>query len=369
MFLSKLSLIGFKNYESLEIEFNAKVTGLYGNNGQGKTNLLDAIYYLCFGKSFLQQNDTQHIRFGSEFFLVQGDFVAQAEVPKTHQISIGVKKGAPKAIKCNAKEYERIAEHIGLIPLVMISPTDTELVGEGSELRRKFMDGIISQYDRPYLLALQSYNRTLKQRNALLKHFHTARFFDPSMLEVYNEQLSETGEVIHKTRLSFLEFFVPLFKSYYAEISGGSEQPELIYQSTLNATNWSDGFLKSTEKDRQVQFTTFGIHKDDLAFELDQHPLKKFGSQGQRKSYVLALKMAQYTLIADRSKKPPILLLDDIFDKLDENRLTHLLGLIEKMDAGQVFITDTEYDRLNRVLGKMHWTYTLLQVTDGALTA
>lgn len=362
MHLDSLTLVNFKNYESAEIQFHSRINGIYGNNGQGKTNLLDAVYYLSFCKSFFNAIDVQNIKTDQDFFLLQGSFRENEEEIKVH---CGVKKGFNKVFKKNSKEYEKLADHIGTIPLVMISPSDTDLIHEGSELRRKFVDGIISQFDRRYLDNLQHYQRVVKQRNAVLKHFYEHRRFDAEMLSIYNEQLEQYGAPVFEQRRNFLETFKPLFTHYFQLLTGTEEIPGIEYESSLTTSNWKDGFEHTVTKDRAVQYTNFGVHKDDLAFQLNGQTLKRFGSQGQQKTYVIALKLAQFHCIRDQSGKTPILLLDDIFDKIDDSRVNKLMELINEHHFGQILITDTEQSRLADILNRITGEHKLIEIRKG----
>lgn len=362
MYLDSVSLLNFKNYESADIQFHSKINGIYGDNGQGKTNLLDAIYYLTFCKSFFNPVDTQNIRSGQEFFMVQGQFHDNSD---QLNISCGVKRGFNKVFKKNSKEYDKLADHIGTIPLVMISPADTDLIHEGSEVRRKFIDGIISQFDREYLNSLQHYQRVLKQRNAVLKHFYESRKFDADMLAIYNEQLETHGQPVYQKRKEFLDSFVTVFIKYFQLLTNSEEVPGIEYDSQLNSESWTQGFEGTSGKDRAVQFTNFGVHKDDLSFLLNEFPLKKFGSQGQQKTYVIALKLAQFECIQTRLGKTPILLLDDIFDKIDDKRVGRLMALINGDNFGQIFITDTERERLEQILNRINGEHKLIEIVKG----
>ncbi len=362
MHLDSLTLVNFKNYESAEVQFHSRINGIYGNNGQGKTNLLDAVYYLSFCKSFFNPIDVQNIKTDLEFFMLQGNFVEQQEEFRVH---CGVKKGFSKVFKKNNKEYERLADHIGTIPLVMISPADTDLIHEGSEVRRKFLDGIISQFDRKYLDDLQNYQRVVKQRNAVLKHFYENRRFDAEMLGIYNEQLEQYGTPVFEKRTVFIETFSPLFIHYFQWLTGTEEVPGIVYESSLINTNWTEGFEQTVAKDRAVQYTNFGVHKDDLSFQLNGQPLKRFGSQGQQKTYVIALKLAQFHCIKEQLGKTPILLLDDIFDKIDDLRVNKLMELINRNEFGQILITDTERSRLEEILNRISGEHKLIEIKKG----
>lgn len=347
MFLRQLSLINFKNYPEFEAEFSEKVNCFVGNNGIGKTNLLDAIHYLSFCKSYFNVSDSQNIRHEESFFVVRGEFDKAGE---QNEVYCGLKRNQKKIFKRNKREYERLSEHIGLFPLVMISPSDSELINGSSELRRKFLDGVIAQYDKLYLDKLIAYNQVLKQRNALLKHFYENRNFDSETLEVWDDQLVTHGRLILERRLEFLRRFIPLFNHYYRFISDSREEVSLHYESSLGETDFKTALLTSLPRDRQVQYTTLGPHKDDLEFLIGRYSLKKFASQGQQKSYLLALKLAQFEFIKDEKHTTPLLLLDDIYDKLDEARFTRLMEMVSGAKFGQVFITDTHPERMEQLL-------------------
>jgi DNA replication and repair protein RecF len=353
MFLRHLSLVNFKNYAEFESGFSPKVNCFVGDNGMGKTNLLDAIHYLSFCKSFFNPIDSQNIRHNEGFFVIQGHFEKWGEETEVY---CGIKRHHKKVFKRNKKEYDRLSEHIGQFPLVMISPSDTELIHGSSELRRKFLDGIISQYDKFYLDKLIEYNQALRQRNALLKNFAESRTFDSESIGIWDEQLSLHGSAISERRLAFLTEFIPLFNEHYRFISdsatGSREEVALEYRDSLNGRDLKTGLMTSLARDRSLQHTTVGPHKDDLDFTLGGHSLKKFASQGQQKSYLLALKLAQFEFIKTQKKTSPLLLLDDVYDKLDESRFTRLLELVSGEKFGQVFITDTHPARMNELLNQ-----------------
>jgi DNA replication and repair protein RecF len=362
MYLKQLSLINFKNYEDFEAQFSEKINCFVGNNGMGKTNLLDAIYYLSFCKSYFNTVDSQNIKHGESFFVLQGWFNKFEENIEVH---CGLKRGQKKIFKKNKIEYERLSEHIGAFPLVMISPSDSELIYESSEVRRRFLDGIISQYDKVYLDKLINYTHVLKQRNALLKHFYETRTFDAESLDIWDEQLIIFGTVILQKRLQFLEQFIPLFNHYYQFISESKEEVALHYQNSLEENDFKTTLANALPRDRAVGYTTIGPHKDDLEFTIAGFSLKKFASQGQQKSYLLALKLAQFDFIKKQKNTKPLLLLDDIYDKLDEQRFTKLLDLVSSDDFGQVFITDTHPERIQVLLNSKHIDAKLFLVENG----
>lgn len=364
MLLERLSLINFKNHDEAQLEFCPKFNCFVGNNGMGKTNLLDAIHYISFCKSFFNSVDSQNIKHDLPFFSIQGWINKNG---KTDEIFCGVKRGHKKQFKHNKKEYDRLSEHIGLYPLVMISPSDIELIWDGSEVRRKFMDSIISQYDKVYLEKLIAYNHVLQQRNALLKQFHENRSFDSTTLEIWDEQLVIHGEGIVKARIKFLEEFIPLFNKNYQFISDSTEQVSLEYDSALKDKSYKALLLASIGRDSAVHYTTVGPHRDDLEFKLMGNSLKKFASQGQQKSYLLALKLAQFEFIKEKKNTKPLLLLDDIYDKLDATRFKKLIELVSGNDFGQVFITDTHPERIQELFLNNHSPYIIYNVDNGAV--
>lgn len=347
MYLQKISLVNFKNIESQSFDFQEKINCFVGNNGVGKTNILDAIYYLSFTKSYFNSVAIQNIRHGEGFFMIEGNYLLN---DRNEKIVCSLKKGQKKILKRNDKAYGKFSEHIGQFPLVIISPADRDLVTEGSDTRRKFIDGVISQQNKTYLQDLIAYNKVLSQRNALLKYFAANRTFDALNLSVYDEQLSNYGAKIYEVRKTFLEQFIPIFNEKYQIISGDKEQVNLNYKSQLHDFDMKNVLQKSLEKDKILQYTTSGIHKDDLSFEIGDYPIKKFGSQGQQKSYLIALKLAQFEFIKQQSNVLPILLLDDIFDKLDENRVSQIIDLVNNDEFGQIFITDTHAERTENIL-------------------
>ena len=359
MFLKRLSLINYKNFDSRNFEFDSKINCLVGPNGVGKTNALDAIYHLSFGKGYFNPVATQNIKHDEDFFVIDGEF---EKLERGEKIVCSLKKGMKKIIKRNGKAYERLSDHIGLIPLVIISPTDRDLIIEGSDTRRKFIDGVISQSDKDYLQMLIKYNKILVQRNSLLKYFVANNTFDASTLLVYDEQLHNYGSEIFKKRLEFVEVFIPIFKEQYASISGGNEEVTLSYDSKLLDDDLLSLLAKTVEKDRILQYTGMGIHKDDLNFEIAGHPIKKFGSQGQQKSFLIALKFAQFHFIKKQAKTTPILLLDDIFDKLDENRVAQIVGMVDNENFGQIFISDTHAERTEEIVKNIHQSYKIFKL-------
>lgn len=365
MYLKKLSLVNFKNYEQAQIEFCETVNCITGNNGEGKTNILDAIHYLSFCKSYFNPADTQNIKYNQSFFIIQGEY--QLSNDENTEIYCAQKKAQKKVFRKNKKDYEKLSDHIGFIPLIMISPSDTDLILEGSEIRRKFIDSIISQYNKIYLDKLIEYNKVLSQRNMLLKQFAEKQYFNQDLLDIYDEQLSDAGQFIYKERVEFIKYFIGLFAKYYAYISNSKENVNIEYKSDLHYANTIDLFKKSLHRDRLTQYTQTGIHKDDLLFTMNDNIIKKFGSQGQQKSFLIALKLAQFFYVKSKKNVTPILLLDDIFDKLDDLRVNKLMQLVTEKNFGQVFITDTSAERLLYVLNKAQAVYKHFNVVNGII--
>lgn len=359
MLLKKLSIINFKNLASQSFDFEDKINCFVGENGVGKTNVLDAIYYLSFTKSYFNPVAVQNIKHGESFFVLEGHY----NVNERNEVLIcSLKKGQKKLVKRNGKAYEKFSDHIGQFPLVIISPADRDLVIEGSETRRKFVDGVISQQDKSYLHDIIAYNKVLSQRNALLKYFAANRTFDALNLEAYDAQLIDLGTRIYSKRKAFLELFTPIFNKKYQIISNEKEQVQLVYKSQLHTVDMKTLLQQSLDKDKVLQYTTAGTHKDDLSFEISNYPMKKFGSQGQQKSFLIALKLAQFEFIKQQSDMTPILLLDDIFDKLDENRVAHLVDMVNGDDFGQIFITDTHWDRTEKVIQESKKPYKIYKL-------
>ncbi len=359
MILNSLSLLNYKNFESQSFAFDTKINCFVGSNGVGKTNVLDAIYHLAFGKSYFNPVATQNIKHDADFFVVDGVFDKD---DKTEKIIVSLKRGQKKMIKRNGKVYDKFSDHIGFIPLVIISPADRDLIIEGSDTRRKFIDNVISQSNKQYLSDLINYNKVLSQRNALLKYFALNNTFNAQTLEVYNDQLNTYGTSIFKTRDAFLKAFIPIFKSRYNAISNNNEVVNLSYKSNLFEAQLSELLNKNLNKDKALQYTSVGTHKDDLIFEIEQYPIKKFGSQGQQKSFLIALKLAQFDFLKQESGVAPILLLDDIFDKLDEQRVAQIVGLVDDEHFGQLFISDTHAERTENVVKQIHQSYKIFEL-------
>ena len=345
MRLEHLHLVHFKNHSGADVSLGPQVNCFLGDNGSGKTNVLDAVHYLCFCKSYFNPIDAQNIAHDQPFMLVQGDF---ERLGTSERVSCGVQRGAKKQFKRNDKPYPRLADHIGRSPAVMIAPDDAELIQGGSEVRRKWMDAVISQYDRAYLDALIDVNKALIQRNALLRYFAENRTFDAGLLAPWNARIAPKAALIAKARRAFIEQFMPGFLATYAEISGGAEEVglELTTHVSQDATEIEARMLAAQDEDRRLRRTTVGVHKDDVVFTLGEHAMKRFGSQGQQKSFLVSLRLAQLAFIEQATGVKPILLLDDIFDKIDEKRVEALMKRVTNGTFGQVFITDTHLGRI-----------------------
>ncbi|MFK7786652.1 MAG: DNA replication/repair protein RecF [Crocinitomicaceae bacterium] len=364
MHLKKLHLFNYKNYEEAEISLSSGINCFVGKNGAGKTNVLDAVHYLSMCKSYMNAVDRQNIRFDQPFFVIQGDWMKE---DTTTNIHCAVKVGSKKVFRRNKKEYEKLADHIGQFPAVMISPYDRDLISEGSDLRRKWMDGIIAQFDRKYLDDIQKYAKVLQQRNALLKNMAEHRLFDRESIEVWNMQMVQLGERIFERRKEFLESFIPVFQKHYDSIGNESEKVSLTYRSQLNDGDFNQLLLNAERKDAVMRYSTVGTHRDDLVFEIKDHPVKKFGSQGQQKSYIIALRLAQYEWLKAQLNVTPVLLLDDIFDKLDQTRVERLIKLVHDQFFGQVLVSDTDEDRVRDIFAKNDLKSKIFRVDEGAV--
>ena len=354
MFLKRISVLNYKNFSEATFEFDDKINCFVGKNGIGKTNILDAIYHLANGKSYFNPLAVQNIKHGEEFFVIDGEFEINSRM---EQIVCSLKKGQKKTLKRNSKPYEKFSDHIGFIPLVIISPADRDLIVEGSETRRKFIDSVISQLDNSYLQKLIQYQKIISQRNALLKYFALNHVFEKDTLSIYNEQLISFGQTIFEKRKTFLTDFTPIFNKYHQEITNSAETVQLVYQSDLFEKDTFTLLEENLNKDRALQYTSVGVHKDDLSFEIDHYPIKKFGSQGQQKSFLIALKLAQFDFVKKRSGEKPILLFDDIFDKLDEFRVSKIIEMVNNEEFGQLFISDTHPERTENIVKTTHQSY------------
>ena len=368
MFLQKISLSNFKSYEYESFEFSERVNCIVGENGTGKTNLLDAIYFLALTKSSISNQDALSINHEMEYMMVEGVFwiwdlglriadysasKSAIENRKSEIITISLQRGQKKAVLRDKKAYERISEHIGKFPVVMLSPNDTDVIRDGSEERRKFFDGVMAQLDAEYLENLLQYNRLLLQRNSLLKQFTDRNYTDDLLLDIYSDPLVEVGLKLYQARNQFITNFLPIFKKHYTTLSDAREEVEMIYESEVGAENFAQVFRRNRQRDLAAQRTTMGIHKDDFIFEINGFTLRKFGSQGQQKSFVIALKLAQFEMLSQQKGFPPILLLDDIFDKLDDRRIQQLINMMADGTFSQVFITDARPERTHQLLDNL----------------
>jgi DNA replication and repair protein RecF len=362
--LLNLTLYNFKNYESLNIELHPGINCFLGNNGSGKTNLLDAIHYLSNCKSYFNPVDSQNIIFGGDQFAITGEFLRNGQ---SEQIICSVRRNQRKIFKRNHKEYERLAEHIGHLPCVMITPYDIELIWDGSEVRRKFLDSTLAQLSRGYLEDLIAYNHALLQRNTVLKTYSKQAHFPDDFLEVWDVQLAERATRIHEARNSFLRDFQVVFQRVYREISGAAENVSFHYSSELNDATMGQLLRNNNRRDKMLERTSAGVHRDDLEFLMEGHILKKFASQGQQKSFLFALKFSQYLFIKEWALVKPILLLDDFFDKIDEQRVANIMRWISANDVGQLFITDTSPIRMPEILNAANVSFKAWQTSGGKL--
>lgn len=360
MILNRISIVNYKNLEQVELSFSPKLNCFFGQNGMGKTNLLDAIYFLSFCKSAGNPIDSQNIRHEQDFFVIQGFYEGADGV--TDEVYCGMKRRQKKQFKRNKKEYTRLSDHIGFLPLVMVSPADSSLIAEGSDERRKFMDVVISQYDKEYLEALIRYNKALVQRNALLK---SERPVENDLFLVWEEMMAQAGELVFCKRDAFIQEFIPIFQSFYSFISQDKEEVGLEYNSHARGASLLEVIQESRERDKIVGHSLRGIHRDELDMSLGSFPIKREGSQGQNKTYLVALKLAQFDFLKRRGGKAPILLLDDIFDKLDAFRVEQIIKLVAGDNFGQIFVTDTNREHLDRILHKIGGDYKIYQVEQG----
>ncbi len=368
MYLKNIQLANFKNYSEAHFDFSDKVNAIVGSNGSGKTNLLDAIHYLTLCKSYFLSQDAHAVKFGEDFFAIHGEFHGFDD-ERSRKVSCIYKPGGRKVVKLNQKEYERISDHIGQFPLIMVAPYDNDVIHEGSEIRRKFFDMMISQFDKEYLHNLISYQKILAQRNILLKQFWENRHCDSALLQIYNDQLVPYGEAIHTKRAEFISTLILVFQKHYDHLSDSKESVSIVYRSELATKPFAESLAAQTQADFNAGHTTVGIHKDDYEFLMNDRSVKRFSSQGQQKSFALALKLSQFDYIYIRRKLKPILLLDDIFDKLDESRISQLLHLVGNEHFGQVFLSDTDEDRIKKILSKHGIAHKVFRVGDIAFAS
>ena len=361
MKLKNLRLLNFKNHLDSSWKFNDRVNCFVGDNGSGKTNILDAIHYLSLTKSYFNSRDSTSINFNSKYFTIKGCFIRENNFS---DIVCNVKDGFPKSVKNNDKKYKRFSDHIGNYPVVFVSPTDTILITEHSDTRRKYLDSGISQFNNFYLRTLISYNKVIKQRNGLLKHFLLTNTFDEITLSTYNKLLIKYGHIIFSERKKYLEKFIPVFQKYYTEISSGKEKVDVEYKSHINENDYLTQLNNSLKQDKISCRTSIGVHKDDLLFTLNGFSVKKHSSQGQQKSFLISLKLAQFDFLKEELGLKPILMLDDIFDKLDDKRVESLVSLVKIGTFNQVFITDTSKERSEEILKKTSSEYTIFNIDN-----
>jgi DNA replication and repair protein RecF len=364
--LEKLTLYNFKNYEDATLELAPEVNCFFGLNGSGKTNLLDAIYYLSLTKSASNASDLQNIRQGENQFFIKGQFLIKKN---RTEVLCSFIQGSKKLMSEDGNEYKKMAEHIGKYPLVLIAPNDIELIWDGSEQRRKFFDGLLSQMDHPYLENLITYTQFLRQRNGMLKLFSERGSVDQDLLDSYDNKLIPAANFIHEKRKSFLTTYHPLFEKWYQQLAGkeAKESVSISYRSDLDEVNFAELLKKNLQRDILLQRTTSGIHRDDFLFSLNTGELKKFGSQGQQKSFLIGLKLAEFQMLAQATKKKPLLLLDDIFDKLDDMRIIKLMSLVSDGNFGQIFITDARTGRSREILKEAGVKAKIFEVEEGKI--
>lgn len=364
MQLNRLNILNFKNIAHCELALSSGINCFTGDNGAGKTNVVDAVYYLSMCKSALSMTDGQSIRHGEEFFMLEGDYTAAGERSERIVCSYARRgESAGKRVKRNGKEYDRLADHIGLVPVVIVSPADSFLITEVEE-RRRWLNSFLSQLDREYLEAAVRYNRVLGERNTMLRNMAPSA---SDLLEIFDERLAAHAAVIHDRRSVLVERLRTLAERYYAALSGEREEVELHYRSDLNDSDMVSLLHRAKARDMECRYTTVGVHRDDMVMKIGGYPLRKFGSQGQQKSFLIALKLAQYTILAEHCGHKPLLLLDDLFDKLDEGRVEQLIGLVAGGSFGQIFITDCNKVRLRNILDRSGEEYSLFRVSQGAV--
>lgn len=362
MILKRISILNYKNLEQVELSFSPKLNCFFGQNVMGKTNLLDAVYFLSFCKSAGNPIDSQNICHDADFFVIQGFYEAADGTPE--EIYCGMKRRQKKQFKRNKKEYTRLSDHIGFLPLVMVSPADSELIAGGSDERRRFMDVVISQYDKEYLDALIRYNKALVQRNTLLK---SEQPVEEELFLVWEEMMAQAGEVVFRKREAFIREFIPIFQSFYSFISQDREKVGLSYDSHARDASLLEVLKESRARDQIMGYSLRGVHKDELNMLLGDFPIKREGSQGQNKTYLVALKLAQFDFLKRTGTTVPLLLLDDIFDKLDASRVEQIIKLVAGNSFGQIFITDTNREHLDRILHKVGSDYKMFRVEQGTV--
>lgn len=360
MILKQLNILNYRNIAQAELQFSPKINCFVGSNGEGKTNILDAIYFLSFTKSTANNIDSNNIRHGEEMMMVQGIYDLNGT---EEEISMGLKMKQKKHVKRNKKDYKKMSEHIGLLPLILVSPNDSELILGGSDERRRFMDMVISQFNPDYMTSLMAYNKAVQQRNAMLKAEEEP---NPDIISAYEEMMAMYGERIYAERNRFIEEFIPVFQDFYSKISGGNEKVGLRYTSHCQRGPLLEVIQRDRHKDRAIGYSLHGIHKDELEMTLDGFPIKREGSQGQNKTYLISLKLAQFNFLKHTgSQTTPLLLLDDIFDKLDAKRVEQIVQVVSNASFGQIFITDTNRENMDKILERSDNNYKIFKVKSG----
>lgn len=360
MLLNDISVLNYRNLSEVELVFSDKINCFIGSNGMGKTNLIDAIYYLSFCKSALSPVDASNIKHGSPFFMINGHYTSDSGI--SDEISCGIKRGEKKQFKKNKKNYERLSDHIGTVPLVMVSPADNELIAGGSDERRRFIDVVVSQYDKEYLSALIRYNRALQQRNAMLRADNEP---DSEILTLIEDMMVVEAHRVCEGRCRFVEELTPVFKDFYDYIAGDNESVSLRYRSDVKDNDLSEMLRLSRNDDRRLGYTTKGVHRDELVMQLGGYPIRKEGSQGQNKTFLVSLKLAQFDFLRRKGSEIPLLLLDDIFDKLDSQRVEKIISLVAGDKFGQIFITDVNREHIDNILERIEGEYKLFTVSNG----
>ncbi len=364
MYIKKINLINFKNYAETDLSFSSQINIFTGHNGAGKTNLLDSIHCLSLTKSAFSASEGQSVRHHENFFSILGHFYKNGT---SYAVQYDL-AGTRKTFRLDKSPYEKLSEHIGAFPVVLVTPYDTDVIREGSEGRRKFFDSIISQLDSAYLTELIRYNNLLKQRNSLLKQFSERNTIDKELIDSYDYPLLKSARIIYQKRQRFIEEYTPVFKTHYLNLSEEKEEPGLAYESQLHAPEFEQKFLSSLPKDIQLQRTGIGIHKDDYGFTLNEYGVKHYGSQGQQKSFVIALKLAHFDIIKTQKQLKPILLLDDIFDKLDDKRISKLMEMVAQDAFGQLFITDARPERTEKIFEHIPAEIRIFHIENGSIT-
>jgi len=365
MLLKKISLFAFKNYQETSLEFSDGINCFVGMNGSGKTNLLDGIHYLSLTKSAINSIDSQSILHDERLATINGTILLDDH---EYQVICALQQGQKKIFKVNQSEYEKLSEHIGRFPVVLIAPDDTDIIRDSNEVRRKFLDSILSQLDSSYLKQLIQYNHYLKQRNSLLKQLANSQQTDYDLLAPYDHHLIDLGKRIYESRKEFIKEYLPMLIAHYENLSEGTEAINLTYSSHLESKTYERDYNESLQKDLILQRTNVGIHKDAILFEIDDRPVKKFGSQGQQKSFLIALKLAQFDIIKKEKGLKPLLLLDDVFDKLDDFRIQKLVEMVANDSFGQLFITDARPERSREVLKQISSEVKFFHVENGEVS-